>query len=179
MPALAVLLEGALAGQSSLFLSTPRRVLTVPNDAGQRLAVQPLQLRLGVERLDVARPAGHEQEDDALGLGGVMAGARRQRAGFLGEQAIVGQQRGERDGADAAAGLAQPIASRQRSHGQLLSITIILFWRCWLHCKVDGPQALVLIVGFLHVGNVVEIADDVRGAESSRRPSPSCRAAPG
>ena len=43
----------------------------------ERLAVELLQLRLVVEQLELAGPAGHEQVDDALGLGREM---RRPRA---------------------------------------------------------------------------------------------------
>ena len=46
---------------------------------GQRLGVEPIQERLGVEQIHLARPAGHEQENAALGLGGHMARPGRQR----------------------------------------------------------------------------------------------------
>ena len=38
----------------------------------QELPIVALQLWLGVERLQVARPAGHKEENDVLGLGGKM-----------------------------------------------------------------------------------------------------------
>ena len=37
-----------------------------------RLAVQGVELGLVVESIDVARPTIHKEEDDALGLGGIM-----------------------------------------------------------------------------------------------------------
>ena len=46
---------------------------------GHRLAVEFVELRLVVERLEVARPAGHVQEDDALRLRRVVREARRGR----------------------------------------------------------------------------------------------------
>ena len=73
---------------SSLFLSTPRRVLTVPNDAGSFWPCSRVQFGLRVEGIDVARPAGHEQEDDALRLRLEVRLLRRERVDALG----VGEQ---------------------------------------------------------------------------------------
>ena len=47
----------------------------------QGLAGEPLEVGLGVERLEVARPAVHEQEDDPLGLGREVGRPRGQRVG--------------------------------------------------------------------------------------------------
>src|SRR5262249_41113010 len=44
-------------------------LLALGERLGERLAVELAQLRLGVEALQLARPAGHAQMDDALGLG--------------------------------------------------------------------------------------------------------------
>ena len=44
-----------------------------------RLAAELLKLGLVVEQLELARPAGHEQVDHALGPGRKMAGPRRER----------------------------------------------------------------------------------------------------
>ena len=46
---------------------------------GNGLAVRALHARLVVERVDLARPAVHEQEDDALGLGREMRLLGRKR----------------------------------------------------------------------------------------------------
>ena len=46
---------------------------------GQRLAVQSLQLRLVIERIDLRRPADHEQEDHRLGPRREMRRPRRER----------------------------------------------------------------------------------------------------
>src|SRR6266481_6312512 len=43
------------------------------------LTIELLQLRLGREQLELARPAGHEQEDDALGARGEMRRSGRKR----------------------------------------------------------------------------------------------------
>ena len=48
---------------------------------GQRLAVQSREVGLGVEGIEVARPAGHEQEDDALGRRLEVRLLRRERIG--------------------------------------------------------------------------------------------------
>ena len=53
--------------------------LSSMNDVGIDLAVELLQLRLVVEQLELARPAGHEQVDDALRLGREVRRLRRQR----------------------------------------------------------------------------------------------------
>ena len=88
---------------------------------GQRLAGEPDQLGLRVEQVHVARPAGHEQEDDALGLGGEV---RRLRGERIGAPAVAAraasrpsrcEQRGEREHAEAAAGVPQERAARSRA----------------------------------------------------------------
>ena len=48
----------------------------LPKLGGQRLAVEPVQERLGVEQVHLAGAAGHEQEDAPLGLRGEMARPR-------------------------------------------------------------------------------------------------------
>ena len=56
----------------------------------QRLAVPFLQFRLGIEQIHLARPAFHEQEDDALRLGREMrlpGGQRVRRPGSLQQSA--------------------------------------------------------------------------------------------
>ena len=60
------------------------------------LAVQPIKLRLVVERIDVARPAVHEQEDHALRLGRPRRLPRRhridERRDAIGRHRLTGQE---------------------------------------------------------------------------------------
>ena len=70
---------------------------------GQFGAVQLLQRGLVVEQVDVRRPAGHEQIDDALGLGGKVQCRQDPGAalgGRRGGQQFGIQQRGQRRSAD-------------------------------------------------------------------------------
>src|SRR5947209_15797008 len=48
---------------------------------GKRLAVELAEERLRIKSFEMARPAGHEQEDYALGLGWKVRRPRRQRVG--------------------------------------------------------------------------------------------------
>ena len=80
---------------------------------GSGLPSSRVKQRLGVERVDVRRPALHEQEDDPLGprrkmrrLGGERIGRRLLGARF------VGQQRGQGQRAEADGRLAQQSAAR-------------------------------------------------------------------
>ena len=67
IPLCAVLRE--LAGRAEqLGALRDELVLGLAELCRPRLAVELVQERLGVERVEVARPAGHEQEDDALRL---------------------------------------------------------------------------------------------------------------
>ena len=52
--------------------------MTLPKLVGHRLAGQLVEQRLGVEQVDVARPALHEQEDDALRRRGEVRRLRRE-----------------------------------------------------------------------------------------------------
>ena len=76
-------------------------IIGLPELRRPRLAVQAVEQRLGIERLQMARAAGHEEEDDGLGLGGATG-----RAGFerIGADAFVVQHGRERKAADAATG---------------------------------------------------------------------------
>ena len=74
------------------------------NDAGMTWPSSSLQLRLVVEQFQLARAAGHEQEDHALGLGRENAadgasGLVRRSAVRSGEEFAVAQERRQRDGA--------------------------------------------------------------------------------
>ena len=74
--ALAVLLELPRARSSGV--SPLVNWLTIlPKLVGQRLAVVLFERRLGIERVDLARAADHEQEDDRLRLGREVRRLRR------------------------------------------------------------------------------------------------------
>ena len=82
----------------------------------QRLAVVGCQARLGIEQIDVRRPAGHVEEDDPLGLGADDAarGRRRDcaaRSGAIG-RCLRGQQVGQGQQAEAAAGAWPAVRAR-------------------------------------------------------------------
>ena len=112
LPGLAELLELMLRPEAVQLL--PLKLgdrLALGERLGHRLAVHLGQLRLVVERLQMRRPAGHVQPDDALGLRREVQ--RPHDAGpfvgvglGLGEGARV-EERCEREAADAARGLAE------------------------------------------------------------------------
>ena len=88
-------------------------------DGRDRLALELGQRRLGVEQVELAGCAGHEQVDDALRLGCEVRRSRRQRIladarGGRAERARgerVGQQAGQGDLADADAALPKEMAA--------------------------------------------------------------------
>src|SRR5207248_2168688 len=96
------------------------------------LAIEIVQLRFVVEGVDVARPTVHEEEDDALGLGGQVPVLRRKRVregrdavggdGLAGEEAVGGEQAGERRGGEAGAGLPEEFAAGAATEGALVMI---------------------------------------------------------
>ena len=99
---------------------------------GDRLAVELRETRLGVEQVELRRPAGHEEVDDVLGAGRMMRRLRRERMRrrrCRGERAAV-QQRTERDGAQPEPAAAEEVAAgeskqrfgRRRSHGRVRKI---------------------------------------------------------
>ena len=68
--------------------------------------------RLGVEEIDVRRPAGHEEEDDALGLRLEHRRLDGQRVVGVGGAGVVGgEQAGEADHAEAVGEGAQCLAA--------------------------------------------------------------------
>src|SRR2546427_178771 len=81
---------------------------------GRRFAVPFLQRRFVIEQFEVARRAGHEEVNDALGLGGELRLLRREwtreRRGR--GPAIFTKERAERDGAEADAALLEEPAAR-------------------------------------------------------------------
>ncbi len=86
--------------------------------ARQRLAGILRQRRLGIERIDVRRPAVHEQVDDALGLGRKVRRARRQRVGvdhvLGGEQAFAAEELSQAERGEAHAAAAQQLAAGEQ-----------------------------------------------------------------
>src|SRR5439155_15537799 len=76
---------------------------------GRRFAVPFLQRRFVIEQFEVARRAGHEEVNDALGFGGELRLLWRERRGY--GPAVFTKERAERDGAEAdAAFLEEPPA---------------------------------------------------------------------
>ena len=67
-PGLAVFLEGAL-GSEELGVRFDELIFGFAELRRARLAAELIEQRFGIECLDVARPPGHEQEDDRFGLG--------------------------------------------------------------------------------------------------------------
>src|SRR6478609_7618758 len=75
----------------------------------ERLAMLLIQSRLGIERIDLARPAVHVQKDYVLGPRLKMRRLRRERIRRRCRRSewFIGQQCGQRHRTEAAAGLAQ------------------------------------------------------------------------
>ena len=79
-PRLAILAPLAVAAQAER-VALEELAVNLAEAGRQRLRVEPVQERLGVEQVHLARAAGHEQENAALGLGREMARPGSQRAG--------------------------------------------------------------------------------------------------
>ena len=62
--ALAVLLEGSIAGQNLCVRLDESQREVFRHRLGKRLAVPLFQSGFGVVKIEMARPAGHQQEDD-------------------------------------------------------------------------------------------------------------------
>ena len=67
----------------SVLLAVPMAVMGVPNDAGMGWPASSLQLRLGIEQIEVAGTALHEQPDDGFGFGRMVRLLGRQRIGRI------------------------------------------------------------------------------------------------
>ena len=80
----------------------------------QGLAGQLVELRLGVERVDVARPPLHEQEDDALGPARSAPGGRRRRG--RGTRRVEAEQVRQAEGAEAGAAIQEHLPPREHRH---------------------------------------------------------------
>ena len=80
----------------------------------QRLAVVLVEHRLGVERVDLRRPAVHEQVDDVLRLRREVRLLRRERVERRrrrGERRVVGEHAGEAEHAEAGAAAGEHVAA--------------------------------------------------------------------
>ena len=86
---------------------------------GHRLAVQLVQLRLRLEQFELARAAGHEQEDDGLGLrrGSAASSARAAIGARLRRAASRCEQRAEGHRPDADAAVAEEVPPRVGQEG--------------------------------------------------------------
>src|SRR5439155_8140417 len=93
-----------------------------------RLAVELVELRLVVERFEVARPAAHVQEDHALRLGRVVRDAREAAVlvGLRCSAEVAREQRVERDGAETDAGGREKRATRERMEGGHGSYSLVI-----------------------------------------------------
>src|SRR5262249_10782327 len=83
----------------------------VTRDAGRHvLAVETLQERLGIPRIDLARPTPHEEKDDALRLR-VFTQSQSTAFAFGCQQAVLPQQIGKREQTEPGAGARQHLAA--------------------------------------------------------------------
>jgi hypothetical protein len=96
-----------VAGLDEVPLELPR--LVQPPRGGDFLAVVGDQLGLVVERVDVRRAAGGEQEDHPVGLRGKVRLMRRQRVGR--PPRVLGEQPGQCQGAESSRGPLQKLAA--------------------------------------------------------------------
>ena len=110
-PALAVLAKfPAAAEQTGVFLN--ELILRVAEFRRPRLSVEFVQEGLGVEGLEMAWAAGHEQEDHGLGLGlGQMRRLRCERIDTRRAQAVGLEDRSKRHAAEAAESAADKLPS--------------------------------------------------------------------
>ena len=117
LPALAVLLEAALRAEAGQLRALQLRDrLPLGERLGHRLAVPLGQFGLVVEAFEVGRAAGHDQEDDALGLGRDIDFLRtpfgRIRAANRGRE-----ERRQRDRPNAATGVTEESATLEVCDG--------------------------------------------------------------
>ena len=121
---LAVLLERPCRAEQSAEAAAAHREQRVGIEVRHRLAVPPVQLGLGVERIDLTDPAIHEQENAALGpglevglfgrerRGGLRAAGRSARGARLrAEETVLGQKVGEGRAGESSAGLPQELTA--------------------------------------------------------------------
>ncbi len=110
--ALAVRLERARAGQHRGVRLGEGQAQVLGHLGRQRLAAPLLQVRLGVEEIDLAGAAFHEHEDHVLGLGGKVRLLGRQRIHVDGgSPSLRLHQLRQRDDADPACALSEEAAA--------------------------------------------------------------------
>jgi hypothetical protein len=68
-------------GTEQLGIGPDELIASLAEFPGPGLAMELVEKRLGVEGFEMARPAGHEQEDDRLRFGGKVRSLGRQRIG--------------------------------------------------------------------------------------------------
>ena len=115
-PALAVLLPLAPRGQQGRAAFAHRRDHRL-EARRQRLAGQPVELGLGVERIEMARPAFHEQERSRSWPSPADATMQKpdsRDAGSGPASRVASQQVAQRQRTKAGAGVQQPVATGQR-----------------------------------------------------------------
>ena len=108
--AVAVLGELAIATQYRRRAFEKGEPLPFDERTRDRLPVELVQLGLRREEFELARPAGHEQEDDRLGGGFEVRRLRRERILALGPGVAV-QQPGEGDGTEAQAAVVEEVSA--------------------------------------------------------------------
>src|SRR5262249_19767537 len=94
-----------------------REALVLDERFRRRLATQLVELRLVIEQLQLARAAGHEQEDHALGLRREVRLLRRQRVRVSGEYFAVAQQRSQAQRAQSQGTLTEEMPPRLQERG--------------------------------------------------------------
>ena len=98
---------------------------------------------LGIERIDLRRPAVHEDVDDPLRLGRKVRQPRRERAGcaggrlLRGKHFLIAHQGREPDGAEAGTDFLQEVATSE--HGYRFS-------KCFRTSTLK-PRSLLLVIG--------------------------------
>ena len=113
-------LPSSLSSQPCVTFANFDACKRLPQGSGQRLAVQPLQLGLVIERIDLRRPADHEQEDHRLGPRREMRRPRREGLQRINHRPLsrrsrpqlLSQQSLERQRAETGAKLAEESSSR-------------------------------------------------------------------
>ena len=141
--ALAVLRELARAAhQTGALLLDEGEADVLGHRLGQLLAVQLVELGLGVEEVDLAGSAFEIDADARLGLGGEVRGLGRQwigvirRLGLGGEEAVVAEHRRQGQHADAAGRGGQEVAAR------LLDVSLEGIHQQWLPLKFMATLGL-------------------------------------
>ena len=113
----------AVGPKGSLGAHQSHRVLLDEGEAdvlelfvGHRLPVQLVELRLGVEEVQVGRGTGIENEDARLGTRLEVGRLGCQRIGICGEQSVLGQQRRQTGGTQATGRAGQEVAACTFEH---------------------------------------------------------------